>query len=236
MDVRAVTLEGRHVRLEPLEDRHAKDLWASASEHDIWTYMGTHVARLPDLEAWIAARRAGLRDLTALPFLMRDVHTGKAFGSTSLFEIDPENRSVEVGHTWIGRTHRRTIANTEVKFLMLRHAFEALGARRVQMKCDVRNVRSRQAMERIGAVYEGTLRRHRILPDGTGRDTALYSIIDTEWPDVKAWLLRALARAPPSGHAKPPAAAAAGTTLRHARMGRPEGALPRRTHRPDPEP
>jgi RimJ/RimL family protein N-acetyltransferase len=200
MDLRPVTLRGRHVVLEPLRAEHAEELWPAASERDIWRYMGVDVASLADLRSWIEARQhAMVPGLHALPFLQRDARTGQAFGSTSLFDIDRANRKMEVGHTWLGASHRRTAANTEAKRLLLAHAFEALGAVRVQLKCDARNARSRAAIERLGAQPEGVLRHWLILADGHRRDTAFFSILEAEWPAVRDRLDARLARpAPPA--------------------------------------
>lgn len=175
--------------LEPLQPGHAALLWPAADEPGLWDYMGADgmgVRSEADLRAWIANRVAGRPSgLPALPFLLRDAATGQAFGSSSLFDLDGANRKLEVGHTWVGRSHRRTPANTEAKRLLLGHAFEALGAVRVQLKCDARNARSRAAIERIGARPEGVLRSFQLLPDGHRRDVAFYSVLDTEWPDVR---------------------------------------------------
>lgn len=192
MDLRPVTLRGRHVLLEPLRLDHADELWPAADERGLWAYMGADgmgVASRGDLRTWIGNRIAGAPSrMPALPFLQRDAATGQAFGSTSLFDVDVANRKLEVGHTWLGRSHRRTAANTEAKRLLLAHAFEAMGAVRVQLKCDARNLPSRAAIERIGARPEGVLRHWLTLPDGHRRDTAFFSILEAEWPAVRARL------------------------------------------------
>lgn len=204
VDLRPVTLRGRHVLLEPLRPEHAEELWPAAAEREIWPFMGADgmgVDSLAALRTWIGRRVAGEPSrLPALPFLQRDARTGQAFGSTSLFDIDVANRKLEVGHTWVGASHRRTPANTEAKRLLFGHAFEAMGAVRVQLKCDARNLRSRAAIERIGAKPEGVLRHWIILPDGHRRDTAFYSVLEAEWPAVRARLDGMLAR--PAGAAQ----------------------------------
>jgi RimJ/RimL family protein N-acetyltransferase len=194
VEVRPVTLRGGHVTLEPLDLGHAEELWPAASERELWRYMTFDVAAPADLRAWIEARTEPARAGTALPFLLRDARTGQAFGSSSLFDINAPFRTLELGHTWVGASHRRTAANTEAKLLLLGHAFEAMGAIRVQLKCDERNERSIRAILRLGAVREGTIRNQRILPDGHRRNAAVFSIIDSEWPAVKARLQRLLAR------------------------------------------
>jgi RimJ/RimL family protein N-acetyltransferase len=188
------TLRGRHVVLEPLRLEHTTALWPAADERDLWRYMMADVARVADLERWVAARLEPAVQGKALPFLLRDARTAQAFGSSSLFDIDSARRSLELGHTWVGASHRRTAANTEAKRLLLGHAFEAMGAQRVQLKCDARNLRSAAAIERIGGVREGTLRSLTILPDGHRRDTLVFSILDSEWPAVRARLDGMLAR------------------------------------------
>lgn len=185
----AVTLQGAHVILERLRPEHAHELWPAASERELWAYMGQDAMGVDSeqaLRTWIERRIAGEPSrLPTLPFLLRDAASGQAFGSTSLFDIDVPNLRAEVGHTWVGASHRRTPANTEAKRLILGHAFEALHLNRVQLKCDARNQRSRAAILRIGASFEGILRQWLILPDGHRRDTAFYSILASEWPAVR---------------------------------------------------
>lgn len=206
VDLRPVTLRGQHVVLEPLRPEHADELWPAADEPALWAYMGADgmgVASLDDLRAWIGNRIAGAPSrMPALPFLQRDARTGQAFGSTSLFDVDAANRKLELGHTWVGASHRRTAANTEAKRLLLGHAFEAMGAVRVQLKCDARNLPSRAAIERIGATPEGVLRHWIILPDGHRRDTAFFSILEAEWPSVRQRLDRLLQEKHTMGPAK----------------------------------
>jgi RimJ/RimL family protein N-acetyltransferase len=186
------TLRGRHVVLEPLKVEHADALWPAASDRELWRYMTFDVASVADLRTWIGKRLEAVSAGTALAFLQRDARTGEAFGSTSVFDVSP-NRTMEVGHTWLGPGHRRTAANTEAKLLVLGHCFSAMGAIRIQLKCDERNVRSRAAIERLGAKYEGTIRNQMVLPDGHKRQATVYSILDSEWPAVKAGLEAKLA-------------------------------------------
>jgi RimJ/RimL family protein N-acetyltransferase len=194
VQVEPVTLRGSAVILEPLRLAHAAELWPAADERDLWRYMLFDVESQADLERWIAARLEPAAQGKALPFLLRDAATGQAFGSSSLFEIDVARRSLEIGHTWVGRNHRRTAANTEAKRLLLAHAFEAMGAQRVQLRCDERNLRSAAAIERIGAVREGVIRSMVILRDGHRRNAVVFSILDSEWPAVKERLDAMLGR------------------------------------------
>lgn len=193
--VTEVTLEGRLVRLLPLRLEHVDPLFAAAQDPEIWRYM------LADLsisrEAMRAAIAAALDEQAAgrgLPFVVIDRTSGAILGTTRYFDVKPHERGLEIGYSWLGAGARRTGVNTECKYLLLRHAFEVLGAIRVQLKTDVRNLVSQRAIERIGATREGTLRKYQIRSDGYQRDTALYSIIDDEWPRVKAHLEGMMAR------------------------------------------
>jgi len=185
-------LESGQARLEPLSLAHAADLLVAGSDPEIWRYQFTVQPRsLADVEQYIAAA-CGARD--ELPFAIVHRAQRRAIGSTRYLDIQEKHKSVEIGSTWIGKPWQRTSINTECKLLLLRHAFSVLGCVRVQLKADARNLGSRTAMERIGARYEGTLRKHRILPDGFVRDTAYYSIVAEEWPVVEKHLLTLIAR------------------------------------------
>ncbi len=141
-----------------------------------------------DLSAWIGRRLEEAAQGTALPFLQRDAATKRAFGCTAMFGVSTRHHRLEVGHTWLDKAHRKTPANTEAKLLLLTHAFETMKAVRVQFKVDTRNEAGVRALERIGAVREGLMRSERILLDGFIRDAFVYSIVDSEWPDVKKLL------------------------------------------------
>jgi RimJ/RimL family protein N-acetyltransferase len=137
------------------------------------------------MEAFIALAMAAEAAGSELPFAIIDTATSRVIGSTRSMEIIPAHRALEIGWTWIGVPWQRTGCNTLCKFLLLRHAFEHLAMNRVQFKADARNTKSRAAIERIGGIYEGTLRKHRIARDGFVRDSAYYSVIAEEWPKVK---------------------------------------------------
>jgi RimJ/RimL family protein N-acetyltransferase len=141
-----------------------------------------------DMRAWVLDMLDLQAGGTDLPFAVTLLENRAAIGSTRYLNIDPENRSVEIGGTWYGVHYQRTGVNTECKYLLMQYAFEELGCVRVQLKTDSRNIASQRAIERLGAVKEGVLRNHMILPDGTLRDSVFYSVIDTEWPVVKAHL------------------------------------------------
>ena len=186
-----VTLTGTLVRLEPLAQAHAAELLSAlGTDPAIWRWMSGPA--LPDtsesMAAYIAAAEAGRSRGTLLPFAQVDRRTGRAAGVTNYLHISARDRGLEIGGTWLGRPWQRTGINTEAKYLLLRHAFEALGAVRIQIKTDGRNLQAQKAIARLGAVREGTLRKHMRLHDGYIRDTVMYSVTDDEWPGVRARL------------------------------------------------
>jgi RimJ/RimL family protein N-acetyltransferase len=182
-----VTLAGRLVRLEPLMPEHASDLFAALSvDPSIWRWRPVTVpATLTEMEASLAANLAEQAQGTVVVFTQIETASGRAVGTTSYMNISRRDRGLEIGSTWLGKPWQRSGINTEAKYLLLRHAFEELGAVRVQLKTDARNVQSQQAIERLGAVREGVLRKHLVMADGFIRDTVMYSIIADEWPGVK---------------------------------------------------
>jgi RimJ/RimL family protein N-acetyltransferase len=185
-DPQPVTLEGTHVRLEPLAPCHAEDLFEVGQDETIWPYMPRPPLKsLQDAHALIDQAVEVAGSGTQIPFAIIERAGGKAIGSTRYLDIRRNDRGLEIGWTWVGTAYQRTVVNTECKYLLLRHAFEDLGAVRVQLKTDLRNVRSQRAIERLGAVHEGVLRKHIVLWDGFIRDTVYYSIIESEWPEVK---------------------------------------------------
>ncbi len=194
-DPAPVTLTGRHVRLEPLSLDHAADLLDAAGDKSIWRYLPRPQPRtIADAQAWIEEALVETRAGTQVAFAIIDNAAGRAVGSTRYLEIRREHRALEIGWTWLAAAAQRTAVNTECKYLLLLHAFEGHGALRVQLKTDGRNLRSQAAIERIGGVREGVLRRHMIMPDGFVRDTVYFSIIDSQWPAVKEALDSRLAR------------------------------------------
>ncbi|GAC1397838.1 MAG: GNAT family protein [Vulcanimicrobiaceae bacterium] len=190
-------LQGRFISLVPLDAAHAADLFASAARPEIWRYMPLRgFSTIGDLERWIAASRDAADAGTEEAFAIVDA-TGTAIGSTRYMNIKPLERAVEIGWTWLAPEHQRTPANTEAKFLLLREAFEVRDYLRVSFYTDAQNGRSRAALVRLGAVYEGTLRSHRARAlNGFERDSAVYSIIAPEWRKVRTDLERRLARPP----------------------------------------
>ncbi len=196
MDVRPVTLTGTVVRLEPLGLEHAEDLFVAAQEPRIWRYMPVNPSgSVEDIRSWIAAALRDRETGALLPFAIVARATDRAIGSTRYHNILPRDRGLEIGWTWLASQAQRTAVNTECKYLLLRHAFEQLQAVRVQLKTDGRNEISQRAIARLGAVREGVLRKHMLVQNGYIRDSVMYSILDSEWPEVKARLEGFLARA-----------------------------------------
>jgi RimJ/RimL family protein N-acetyltransferase len=181
-------LEGRHVRLEPLAKSHHAALCEVGLDPDLWELIPYRVTSPEEMTAYI---ERALKDLAAglsLPFATIDRASGRAVGSTRYMNIEPAHRRAEIGSTWIARPWQRTAINTEAKYLMLRYAFETLGCIRVELKTDALNRRSRNAIQRIGAMEEGIFRRHIITWSGRVRDSVYFSVVDREWPRVKASL------------------------------------------------
>ena len=181
-------LTGQHVRLEPLSLDHVPALCEVGLDPELWRWIPVLVTTPEAMHAYV---EAALRDRvagTAEPFATIDLASGRTAGSTRYMNIDRANRRVEIGSTWLAPPWQRTVVNTEAKYLMLRHAFETLGCIRVELKTDSLNQRSRTAIERIGARFEGIFRNHMICYGGRIRHTAWYSIVDAEWPEVKARL------------------------------------------------
>lgn len=190
-----VVLEGRAVRLEPLQLHHAPGLAAVCEEPEVIFQHFTKVLRTQaDVEAYIAHALAAAEQGVERPFVILERETGTPLGTSFYLDIQREHRTLEIGSTWLARRAWRSRVNTECKYLLLRHAFETLGVMRVQLKTDSRNARSRAAIERIGGAFEGILRHHMLVRGGVVRDTAYYGFVDTEWPGKKARLEAMLAR------------------------------------------
>jgi len=195
MEVKPVTLSGRFVRLEPMSLDHADGLASIGVGQPFWDFMlYGRMDSMQDMRSWIQEILARAQQGTDLPFAVVHLASGRLAGATRYLNVMPKDRGLEIGGTWYGPEFQRTAVNTECKLLLLCHAFEVLGAIRVQFKTDLRNLRSQTAIERLGAVKEGVLRNHMILPDGRYRDSVYYSILDSEWPAVKARLAAVLER------------------------------------------
>lgn len=194
MVVEPVTLQGKYVRLEPLSMDHLDQLWAIGQDQDLWKWIQYQINTPDEMRTYIKTALDWQAIGTALPFVTIWQATNEVVGSTRFGNIDTGNHRVEIGWTWIGKPWQRTPVNTEAKFLMLQHAFEVWHCIRVELKTDKLNERSRAAILRIGAKEEGIFRHHVITESGRLRDSVYFSIIDTEWPEVKARLLKMLAR------------------------------------------
>ncbi len=188
----SVTLTGEHVRLEPLSDQHLLDLTAAGAHPEIWRWLPTEHHVPGSMSAFINEALSQRARQKAVPFATIDMDSCAAIGSTRFHYIEPEQRRLEIGVTWISPDFQRSHANTEAKLLQLWYAFEILGCRRVEFKADAENVKSRNAILRLGAKEEGVFRKHMIYPDGRNRDSVYFSIVDDEWPQSKALLLARL--------------------------------------------
>ncbi len=190
-----VVLEGRHVRLEPLEERHRVDLLVAARQDPLtFRFMASDLSRADTWDTYLREALDGAARGEYVPWATVDRASGRAVGSTRFGDIAPDHGRLEIGWTWIAPSHQRTAVNTEAKLLQLGYAFDQLGATRVALKTDGRNQRSQAAIARLGAVREGTLRRHMRLPDGFLRDTVYFSILAEEWPPIRSRLEERLAR------------------------------------------
>ena len=195
IEVKQVALHGSHVRLEPMTEAHIPALAEVGVGQVFWDFMVYGKMETDeDMRVWVQEILSRAQNGTDLPFVAVHLASGRVAGATRSMNIMPKDRGLEIGGTWYGLEFQRTPVNTECKYLLLRHAFETLGCIRVQLKTDLRNERSQKAIERIGAVKEGVLRNHMILPDGYIRHSVFYSIIDTEWPEVKKRLEGMLAK------------------------------------------
>lgn len=193
MYVEPVTLEGRHVRLEPLTLGHVEALARVGLDPELWRWIPTPVMTVAEMREYVELALREQHRGSAVPFAIVHRASGEVVGSTRYGNIVAEHHRLEIGWTWYAVPHQRTAANTEAKLLLLAHAFEALGATRVEFKTDALNVPSRTAIARLGAVEEGTFRKHMHTASGRFRDTVYFSILDTEWPAVKARLTAKLA-------------------------------------------
>jgi len=186
--IEPVTLRGVHATLEPLAAGHEDAVRAAAADGALWRLWYTSVPSPEATPAWLG-RALDMRERQgAMPFVVRDNATGDVVGSTRYFNVDGANRRLEIGHTWYARRAQRTAINTECKRLLLAHAFDALRCIAVEFRTHWFNHASRRAIERLGAKQDGVLRNHQLMPDGSRRDTVVFSIIDAEWPAVRAHL------------------------------------------------
>ena len=189
LKISSVTLEGQHVRLEPLTLAHEAALISAASDGELWNTEVTIIPRPDGMKNYIQAALDGFARGTELPFaILRKAPEDQIVGTTRFYEIFQNDRKAAIGYTWLGKSAQRTPVNTETKLLLLTHAFETWKCVRVELITDVLNEQSRAAILRLGAKQEGILRNHLMLPSGRIRDSVIFSIIDSEWPDVKQGL------------------------------------------------
>jgi N-acetyltransferase len=190
----AVRLEGRLVVLEPLAEEHAEELWRAAQAPEIWQWLARIGSSREYFDHWLEASLVAAAESREGVFATRDRRNGKLVGSSRYLAVRPADRVVEIGWTWLNPSVWGSGVNVEQKLLMLGHAFETLGCVRVELKTDARNQRSRAAIAAIPAQFEGVFRKHMIVPDVGQRDSAYFSVIDEEWPAVRANLERRLAQ------------------------------------------
>ena len=188
------TLMGKLVELRPLQQDHAALLLQAAADGQLWNMKITVVPGPQTVDSYVATALQGRDAGTVMPFVIVRRDTGEAVGSTRFWKIDRANRKMEIGHTWLSESVQRSGINTEAKYLLLTHAFEVMEAVRVQFTTDELNEKSRAAILRIGAKQEGIVRHERIMPDGRKRNSVRFSIIDSEWADVKAMLQQKMER------------------------------------------
>jgi len=194
MNLTPVTLQGRWISLEAIDERHAPGIFEAMRDDEVCRYLAWEPPKsLDETLALVREANDAMARGQAVVYAQVWNATGRAIGSTRLLDVRPADRQVEIGSTFLGRDYWRTPANTESKYLFLRHCFESLGCVRVALKTDGRNLRSQEAIARLGAVREGVLRRHMRIK-GYQRDTVYFSILDDEWPAVKARLEARLAR------------------------------------------
>jgi N-acetyltransferase len=189
-----VTLESGRVRLEPMARDHLAGLEEAARDGELWNLRVTSVPAPGEAPQYIEVALKGLEDGHMLPFVVRDIASGKVIGSTRYHDIVAAVERLEIGYTWYGKSWQRSHVNTSCKLLLMTHAFETLGAKLVGWRTDNYNFASQKAIERLGARKDGVLRHHALRRDGTVRDTVMYSLAAGEWPEVKAHLQYQLAR------------------------------------------
>jgi RimJ/RimL family protein N-acetyltransferase len=193
--IEPVTLQGKHVLIEPMSVAHRDEVAAAAADGELWKLWYTSVPSAQAVEGWIATALGQRNDAGAMPFVIRRAQDRRVVGATRYFNVSAENRRLEIGHTFYSLSVQRTALNTEAKLLLLMHAFESLKCIGVELRTHFMNHASRRAIERLGAKLDGVLRSHQVMPDGSLRDTCVYSIVAPEWPAVRNNLAFRLSRA-----------------------------------------
>lgn len=185
MHCKPITLKGKHVTLEPLEQHHLADIQAAAADGELWKLFFTSVPSPENTQNWLNIALEMQQQQKAVPFVVRENATGQIVGASRYCNMDINNKRLEIGYTWYAQRVQRSPVNTECKLLLLGHAFEEFGCIAVEFRTDWFNRRSQAAIERLGAKRDAVLRNHMILPDGRIRDTVVYSILHSEWTGVK---------------------------------------------------
>jgi RimJ/RimL family protein N-acetyltransferase len=183
-----ITLTGRHIRLEPLRREHGPALVEAGRAEEIWTWMPTRPLTAETVDRWLEKAMQAASQGREYPFVVVQLEDNRVIGSTRYLDVQEDDRTVEIGWTWYSPGAWGGVVNPEAKYLLMRHAFDGWRAIRVALKTDIKNVRSQAAIKKLGARYEGTLRNQRIRPDGSYRDTMIFSITESEWPAVKTRL------------------------------------------------
>jgi len=199
--LRPVALTGKHIRLEPMRPAHAPALLGAGGASEIWEWMPSRPVNQATTESWLEKAMQAESQGREYPFVVILVPSERLVGSTRYLDVVEDDRTVEIGWTWYAPDTWGSVVNPEAKYLLMRHAFEDWGAIRVALKTDIRNVHSQAAIKKLGAKYEGLLRNQRIRPDGSYRDTVIFSITDREWPAVKSRLEQRIERLTPPGRA-----------------------------------
>jgi N-acetyltransferase len=194
ISVRPIELEGYGVRLEPLDPKHERDLQSAAVDGALWELWFTSVPAPTETRAYIETALAGQKEGRMLPWAVRELAAGAIVGSTRFHDIAANIDRVEIGYTWYGKSWQRSYVNTSCKLLLLAHAFEQLGCKAVGLRTDKFNFASQRAIEALGAKKDGVIRHFGTRRDGSARDVVMYSIVSSEWPEIKLHLARRLAR------------------------------------------
>ncbi len=185
MQCHPFTIQGQHVRLEPLTQGNLSEIQAAAADGELWNLFFTSVPTFEQTQQWLSLALEMQEQQKAIPFVVRNMADGRIVGATRYCNIDHHHKRLEIGYTWYAKSVQRSGINTECKLLLLTHAFETFDCNAVEFRTDWFNRQSQAAIERLGAKRDGILRNHMILPDGRVRDTVVYSIIRNEWPGVK---------------------------------------------------
>ena len=180
-----VTLNGDYVRLEPMRLEHASPLLEAGRSTVIWEWMPARPRTPETMDAWVKKALLAESQGREYPFVVVRLHDERVIGSTRYLDVQEDDRTVEIGWTWYSPEEWGGVVNPEAKYLLMRHAFEDWHAIRVALKTDVKNLHSQAAIKKLGAKFEGTLRNQRIRPDGSYRDTVIFSVVESEWPAVK---------------------------------------------------